>query len=306
MYLMKKLAVVLDLNEADDAVCDFVDRVARKADFDSIDFIHVVKSLDLPKQIVEKYPSLITPLDESIINAIQDKISNYPSIASHENVNIHVLEGRKLQSITNFAHDHNIDLVVTDQGEEDEEHQVILPKIARNLTCDLAIVPATVPEDINRLLVPIDFSKNSCMAIQFAQLLKSFDPNIQIHGLHVYKVPQGYRKSGKSYEEFAEVMLDNAKHQLEQFFSENDIDGSDIEMNFQLQKGDNIPTMINRFALSNKVDMILIGSRGRDTLSSFILGSIAEQVINKDHYLPLVIVKNKGASMKLWQALMEL
>lgn len=306
MYLMKKLAVVLDLNEADDAVCDFVDRVARKADFDSIDFIHVVKSLDLPKQIVEKYPSLITPLDESIKKAIREKINTYASIADHDNVNIHVIEGLKLQSITKFAHDKDIDLMVTDQGEQDEEHQLILPKIARNLTCDLAIVPATVPEDINRLLVPIDFSENSSMALQFAQLLKSFDPNIKIQGLHIYKVPQGYRKSGMTYDEFAQVMLDNAKHQLKQFYKDNEIDSSDVEMNYQLQKGDNIPTMINRFALSNKADMILIGSRGRDTLSSFILGSIAEQVINKDHYLPLVIVKNKGASMKLWQALLEL
>ena len=64
--------------------------------------------------------------------------------------------------------------------------------------------------------------------------------------------------------------------------------------------------MINRYALSNKVDMILIGSRGRDTLSSFVLGSMAEQLITKEHYLPMVIVKNKGASLKLWEALLHL
>jgi nucleotide-binding universal stress UspA family protein len=306
MYLMKKLAVVLDLNDLDDVVCDFVDRVARKAKFDSIDFIHVVKSLNLPDEIVDKYPSLITPLDESIKSAIQEKIAEYPSIAEHSNVNVHVIEGRKLQCITKFAHDNDIDLVVTDQGEQDEEHQVILPKLARNLTCDLAIVPPTVPEDINQVLVPVDFSVNSCMAIQFAQLLKSFDPNIRIHGLHVYRVPQGYRKSGKTFDEFAEVMLDNAKNELQRFYEENDIDGSDIEMNFVLKKGDSISTMINRFALSNKVDMILAGSRGTNTLSTFILGNIAEELITKDHYLPMVIVKNKSASMKLWEILMEL
>lgn len=306
MYLMKKLAVVLDLNEVDDVVCDFVDRVARKADFDSIDFIHVVKNLNLPKEVVDKYPSIVTPLDQSIKSAIEKKISNYASIAEHDNVTVHVIEGRKLQTITQFVREQDIDLLVTDQGESDEEHHSILPKLARNITCDLAIVPATVPYDINQLVVPVDFSVNSGMAIRFAQLLKSMDPNIRIHGLHIYNVPQGYRKSGKNYEEFAEIMLENARKQLTTFFKENDIDSSDIEMNYLLQKGDSIPTMINRFALSNKVDMILIGSRGRDTLSSFILGNTAEQLINKDHYLPLVIVKNKGESVKLWEVLLDL
>lgn len=306
MYLMKKVAVVLDLNESDAVVCDFVERIVSRIEFSSIEFIHVVKNAEIPKDLSDKYPDLITPLDETIKDAVQKTISDFTSICCHDNVNIHVLEGDKQKEIPKFAREHDLDLLVIDQGEEDQAHLNFLPKLTRNLTCDVAIVPATVPEDIRQLLVPIDFSKNSGMALQFAQLLASVDKNITIKGLHLYRVPNGYRKVGKTFEEFSEVVLENAKSEYRKFLDEYDVDADTVDMTFLLQSGDTIPTMINRYALSNKVDMILIGSRGRDTLSSFVLGSMAEQLITKEHYLPMVIVKNKGASLKLWEALLHL
>jgi nucleotide-binding universal stress UspA family protein len=306
MYLMKKVAVVLEMNESDNTVCDFAERIASRIEFDSIDFIHVVKNVELPKEITDQYPDLINPLDESIKEAMGELIGKYPSLSSHKNVSIQVLEGNRQKQLTDFARENDLDLLIIDQGEETKAHLNFLPKLARTLTCDIAIVPATVPDDIRQLLVPIDFSENSKMALEFAQLLASVDSNIRIHGLHIYKVPQGYRKLGKSYEEFQQIMRKNAQSELKKFFKEHAIDHSQISMNFIHQSGDNIPTMINRFALSNKVDMILAGSRGNNTLSSFLLGNIAESLITKEHYLPLIIVKNKGASVKLWEALMQI
>ena len=296
----------MDLSEHDDEVLNFVERVAKKLSLDSIDFFHVVKNLDLPKEIVEKYPDLITPLDESIKGAIKERLNASEVISSQKSVKVHVLEGNKLQTITQFVREKDIDLLVTNKGLKDDELNQMLPKIARNITCDVAIVPPEIPDDINQVLVPIDFSLNSCMALQFAELLADVDPSIQIHGLHIYNVPSGYRKMGKTYDEFADVMLKNADSQAQKFFEDNGINGKEIHMHYLLRKGDSVPTMINKFALSHNIDMVLIGSRGRNVLSSFVLGSITEGLINRDIYLPFIVVKNKGESLKLWQALMEL
>lgn len=61
--------------------------------------------------------------------------------------------------------------------------------------------------------------------------------------------------------------------------------------------------MINRFSFNQKIDAIVLGSRGGSTLSSLFLGRVTEALIDRDQYLPMIVVKNKGESIKLWDAL---
>lgn len=65
----------------------------------------------------------------------------------------------------------------------------------------------------------------------------------------------------------------------------------------------NLPAFIYQFALTHNVDAILIGSRGRDSFSSMIMGSVAESLIEHDQYLPLIVVKSKIDYMELTEAI---
>ncbi|MEQ9309484.1 MAG: universal stress protein [Balneolaceae bacterium] len=308
MYSIKRLLVVMELNDHDDVVCDYVNRITDLFSIESILFLHVADNLDVPKELVEKYPGLIPPIDDSIKGAIQEKIKNYPRITSINDIDYQILDGVKLRSISAVVREHDIDLLVINRSDEnDSESEVaFLQKVVRSVGCTITLVPPTLPDDINTLLVPIDFSKNSFMALEHALNLAKKRPNIEIHALHIYKIPSGYFKTGLSIEGFAEELLKAAKVRLHAFLSENKIDENSFKMHFKLQKNDSVPYMINRFSFSNQVDAVIMGSRGRNTLSSFVLGSITEALIDRDQYLPLIIVKNKGRSMKLWDALLEL
>ncbi|GAB5410085.1 MAG: universal stress protein [Balneolaceae bacterium] len=298
----------MELNDHDDVVCDYVNRITHLFSIESILFLHVADNLDVPKELVEKYPGLIPPIDDSIKAAIQEKIKDYSGITAVTNIDYQVLDGVKLRSISAVVREHNIDLLVINRSDEnDSESEVaFLQKVVRSVGCTIALVPPSLPDEINTVLVPMDFSKNSFMALEHALELAKKRPGVQIHALHIYKIPSGYFKTGLTVDEFAEELLKAAKVRLNKFLEDKKIDENSFNMHFKLQKNDSIPYMINRFSFSNQVDAVIMGSRGRNTLSSFVLGSITEALIDRDQYLPLIIVKNKGRSMKLWDALLEL
>ena len=74
-------------------------------------------------------------------------------------------------------------------------------------------------------------------------------------------------------------------------------------MHYRMLNSNGIPYMINRFSFNQKIDAVVLGSRGGSTLSSFFLGRVTEALIDRDQYLPLIVVKNKGEDLKLWDAL---
>lgn len=305
MESLNNILIEIELNEKDNAVYQFVDRLAKFTRFKSVTLLHVAEHIELPRELTDKYPGLIPPVDESIKDAIEKKIAQYERLSDHKNIRIEVLNGKKLNTIPPYARKHDIDLVVLGRNNNDRSESVYQKKLIRNLPCSSALIPGNLPDKFENVMIPIDFSVNSSMALQIAGLFLESKPSIKLHGLHVYKVPQGYSKTGMEYEEFAEVMLDTKKEQMETFLEDYKIERDSVQTHYQLNNGDSAPYLINKFALMHQMDLVIIGSRGRDTISSLLLGSVTEGIIDRDLYLPVLVVKDKSENVKLWQALLD-
>jgi nucleotide-binding universal stress UspA family protein len=122
--------------------------------------------------------------------------------------------------------------------------------------------------------------------------------------LHLYEVPHGYSKTGKTYEEFSEIMKENAKNDFRKFVSKHN--HPELECEMILNDGKNAGNLILEFATKIEADMILLGSRGRTTSAAVLLGSTAEKLIHVNKYLPMLIFKKKGETMGFFDALFKL
>ena len=149
----------------------------------------------------------------------------------------------------------------------------------------------------------MDFSKNSLMALKTARDLCTKHTDMHIHGLHIYNLPHGYFKTGLSKDEFINELVENAKEEIDKFLDEAGVDRDRFTMHYRQLNSNGIPYMINRYSFKHKIDAIVLGSRGGSTLSSFFLGRVTEALIDRDQYLPLIVVKNKGENLKIWEAL---
>ncbi len=124
--------------------------------------------------------------------------------------------------------------------------------------------------------------------------------------MHVYRVPNGFSKTGKSYEEFAQIMEQHAREDAAKFFKEHNIEDTACEMRYKLTKDAAIHDELQDFSEEKDLDMLLIGSQGRTAAASLLLGSVSEEMLHYENNIPLFIVKKKDSNMGFFEALFKL
>ena len=129
---------------------------------------------------------------------------------------------------------------------------------------------------------------------------------IKIICQNVYTVPGGYHYSGKTYEEFAEVMRTNAEKEYKKFMKDIDHEGVDLEVVYSLDTNDNPVTDIIDFAHENNPGAIFIGVKGRTATASLFIGSRAEQLIQYNNDIPMMVVRPKGKNAGIMDLIREI
>jgi len=297
------LMVGLDLTEMDDVIINYLDILLKSKPFSKVFFVHIAKKLEMPDDIMEKYPDLLAPLDESIAYGIEKKVEHLFSEISSD-FDVIVQEGSPLENFLRLSKIKNADLIVLGRKKNLKGSGLIAGHIVRRSPASILFVTENFSSEIKNILVPVDFSKHSALAFEAASKFKA-KSNSEIRFSHVYSVPSGYYKTGKSYDEFAEIMKGHAISDLGHFLKRNKI-SEEIPCDYLLSNDEPRAELISNHATENAVDLIVIGSRGRTTSSAILIGSIVEKVLLLDSDIPILIVKNKGENMSFFEAIMKL
>ncbi len=307
MYQLKRILVCVDLNTMDEDVVRYASEMAKIADADTVYFLHAAKDLNIPEEVANKYQEVLAPVDEAIKHQVKDIIDQYFSLKEGTDVHIDVVEGKPTDVVLKFAKQKNVDLIIIGKHLGKNKSKVNAGKIAEISHCSTLFVPQGADLQIRSIMVAADFSSNSKRAIEQALHIKEKEPQLIIYGEHVFTVPHGYHKTGKSYEEFAAIMKENAEKDAQKFFKKHkDIDPSMCEMHYTLSEDDKVHDELNNFAVKKNVDMIMIGSQGRTAAASILLGSVAEQILHYDNNIPVFIVKKKNDNMGFLDALLKI
>ena len=135
---------------------------------------------------------------------------------------------------------------------------------------------------IRKILVPLDGSKNSLRGLKFALNLAK-QSGSSIIGLHVSSLPFFLKtpsiiaqKNIKSKKIISQAIILSQKEK--------------IPFKAEIKQSDNIGRTIVGFAETNKIDLIVIGSRGPDPVLELFLGSVANYVLNKSK-IPITVIK---------------
>jgi nucleotide-binding universal stress UspA family protein len=168
-------------------------------------------------------------------------------------------------------------------------------------------VPENTQKTLQNILVPVDFSTNSRMALEEAAVLSHKDPAYnEIVALHTYKLPSGFYKTGKTEEEFAAILLGHAQKKLSNFIAETDLSGVSIKERFVFDNEHSVAEVVNKVAHDMGVCLVVIGAKGRTDASALLLGSATEKLITLDTDIPLLVVKDKKATFGLLEMLKHL
>ena len=305
MYDLKRIVVSVDFSDLDEEVIRYASIVSQIMGADTIYFVHVAETLDLPDHLEESYRTVLAPVDETFEHEVQILVEKYFPDQDGTQAKVDILEGKPTEELIKYGRQKDADLIILGKPEEPNKY-VQLSKIAELSTCSTLFVPHDADIKIEKIAVALDFSEYSKMALEQALKFREEGENVTIYGHHVYQIPKGYSKTGKSYAEFSQIMEENAQKDAQKFFNKHSLDEDICEMRYQLSEDAKVDDELFDFAKKKDMDLLIIGSRGRTVAASLLLGSVAERLLRYRGNIPLYIVKEKNSNMSFLEALFNL
>lgn len=304
MYRFKRLLVGLSFANQDGASIRYAAMISRLAKSEKVMFLHVGSQVDVPGDLLEEYPDLFQPVDEYARGEMEKLVHTYFDGHPDTRISYEVVEGSPLIEFLRKAKEEDIDLIVMRKRREPTAKGTLFEKLARKAPCSVLFVPEGSKAWFTNILAPVDFSDNSFDAMETAVAIGLAADGIkEIYCLHVYSVPMGYYKTGKSYEQFAEIMKGHAEKHFGEFIEKVNLKDLNAVPIFKLDKKEckGIEEVIEERGIS----LVVIGARGRRAGAGVLLGSVTEHLIETTT-VPLMAVKKKGTGMSLLDALLKL
>jgi nucleotide-binding universal stress UspA family protein len=299
MYRYKRILVPFELGDHDIELVRYVSMITRMAKSEKVYFVHVLKNLEIPESIRKEYPQIIIPVDEYAKAQMKELVElNYDGCKDTQ-FEFEVAEGDHLANLLRLVRIKLIDLVVVGRKRKTGK---LSKQLARKAPCSVLIFPEENRTKLTRILVATDFSKHAKNALDVALAFASASGIKELLCMHAYEVPLGYHKTGKSYEDFAEIMKGNAVKDFQEFSGTVETKGVELKPVFVLDK--KTDHAVCETIDKESIDLLVLGSRGRSTNVALLLGSLTEKLIDETN-VPLIAVKEKGDGLNLVDALLE-
>lgn len=298
MYRYKKLMVSLNLDDYDQYLIKYAGFISRMAKSKEVMFVYVADSFEIPDEIKKIYPQLESPPQAMVENQIQKSVDDYFNGDEGTTTVFKAMEGPQLGILVSCTKKYDMDLLIVGHHPNDSAAINSLPeKLARKAFCSVLVIPSNTKIYFEKILVAVDFSDHSLNAMDVGSAFAKAANLEHVYILNNYQVPSGHHKTGKSYEEFAKIMRDNAKSKLRVALSKVDLKSVGIKPFFINNK--NIVKGIQDFSEELGAALVVVGARGRSgDIAAILLGSITEGLIRKIQK-PLLAVKEKGEGLNI-------
>ncbi len=211
--------------------------------------------------------------------------------------------GKPFLEIIQVAKEKKVDLLAIGTHGRAGMDRIILGSVAerivRKARCPVMVVRGRKYVGFKRIIVPIDLSDCSRIALEYAvATARAHSSKLTI--LHVYEgsYVEPYIKAANSEEEadgiIKEIELVN-ETKYDEFLKTVDLSG--VEYEKLLKKG--IPeTDIVETAMEQQANLIVMGTHGRSGIKHILIGSTAEEVVRTVH-CDIIIVKPEKLSFSM-------
>lgn len=297
MVAYKSILFGLDLTDMDQVMLRYARFLCEALPgVEQVYFQHNIR-FDYPEEAEALLEELERPLSELIGEEIEENIDHHfldsdggPS--GGIDWEVIVTEGSSTaQEIVKTANAQGAGLIVVGKKLSYEGSGQVAEKVLRQVTLnsDLLAVPETAPHRMERLVVPIDFSKASKRALLAGDRIKEAVGGV-LTSQHVYTIPmhyfpfipvQGFRKS----------MEEEAKDQHKRFQRNLPEPLQVVPCIFTYSEDRTTAQAVYDFAIQKSKDLVIIGSKGRSNIPAILLGSTAIQLLNFDFHIPVLIVR---------------
>lgn len=300
MKRYKRIVVPLGLRELDQGAISWASRIASLADTEHVLFIHALNAPDFPEQTKAKYPWLLAPLDETIRQKMKDLVNQTWENNSKMNISFEVVNSKSESiAILEAVVEDDSDLIIIGRGAFGGGMAV---KLARKSPCSVMSVPTDHAKKLERILVPTDFSEFSRNALDVATAFAESEQLTKIDSLHVFNIGTVHHKVTLPEEEQMLLAEEFASELFRDYLKDSDLRGVSVEQHMVVDRS--VPIASSRLARELGVDLIVTSCRGKNAISSWLLGSNTESLLEHAP-VPVIAAKEKGTGRNLLDSLLH-
>ena len=298
MEALKKWLVALDLSEHDASILSYTKLLSGILEPDHIEFVYIADRLPdavhihLPEDL--KYPTY-----DELFEKLKKQVRQYFTDGDH--ISCEVLQGPVQFDLWHETWVKQIDLFIAGSKPKHKGRGLFPRKFVRKSFCSVLLIPKDAPKSIDKIWIPTDFSERSGKVFEIAiDLAKSMEPKPQLNLHHVYQLPHAYYFQGFPETEILSAVKQDAEEKYTDFNRRHNPQDYPIEVNYTELSESYVAADIHHQAVSNQADLILMAAGGRSRLSNIFLGSETDQMVQNEHQVPLLILKQKRNYVKLW------
>ncbi|MBW3546285.1 MAG: universal stress protein [Bacteroidetes bacterium] len=305
-FKLKKILVSLDLSVMDEVLIRIASYIASVMHSDRVYFMHIAEELDLPNELREKWGNVLAPADEQLVHSLKYRVREHFKPVPKCDTVVEVHEGNVTDKLLKLLNAKNIDLLVVGNRQA-RRGGTISDTVMKAANRSVLLVPEVLPRQMDKVLVPIDFSDHSLWALQQdIKIQKNSDLPLEIKCQHVYELPSGWHSTGKSEQEFSDIMRKHAEENAQKFMQKLPPEYRDIPFVFTRDDNHDPVQEIYHQAVLEQADLIIIGSKGKSAAAAVLMGSVADRLAQFAKNIPVLIVKDRNENIGFLQALLKI
>ncbi|WP_159521310.1 universal stress protein [Sunxiuqinia indica] len=306
MEKLDNIMVCMDLTEMDDFLISYASYLVEQTDAKKIYFLHLLQNYDLPAEILSEFPDLKRPISKVLQEELEENVAKNFSHQESIETEVVVEEGVKSDTLLQFTREHKINLTVFGK-KVGYQGSGALPRRVMPLTpSSVILVSETVFPKIEKIMVRIDFSKMSEIAMKTAIQLSEYT-GAQLIALHAYRIPISHfpQYSHDDEKRLQQKMTKHSEKEYEKFMKKLKLDPKAIPCAFLYDRNYQEAQLLYHYGLKNHVDLIMIGSKIKSELANVILDRTSEELAEVEKNIPVLIVKDRKQTLGFLEALFD-
>lgn len=289
MSAFKNIMVGLDLTPMDEPLLRYVAFLAQNFHTEEICFVHNIKAYDLPDDWEDILAEDFSSLEELIEQDIREKVSQYLGDRAYDVVITR--SDYTAHAIATLANERWSDTIILGKKVEYQGKGIQANKMLQLAKCNLLFVTESSKPRLDRVLIPVDFSRHSRLSIEYASRLSRLT-QAAYRCLHVFQLPQRYFPYIQKDQVAIDKMRNHAQRAYEKFKKSlpHDI-AQALGCDFEPAHGRSITQGVIQYSRSYKADLVVIGVKGRNPIPTLIVGGVTTRMIASEMKTPLLILR---------------
>lgn len=285
---MKNVIAFMDMSQMDKIVLKQVEQLEKTWGVDKICLVHYIELQELTDDFSTHFPDLDKPLEEILEEEIVELASKAGWDQERYSIKIHTKGGK--EDLTTWVNSSDYNLCIFGKKVINPGSGIFASKIARLIDKSILFTTETSRPNFDNIMLCVDFSSYSKKAVRF---LNDFIPesasNFSL--FHVYKVPAIYFPFVKQKsEKLVAEEKKKAEKALDHFREKHT---KQPKSNAWVEYANDQPSdkVIYNYARTHFVDLIVVGIKGQSDDDDFLIGSVAEKLIQSDRHVPVLLVQ---------------